>query len=78
MERNHVGTALYKPVCQGRHTAQGPESEKKHYVEQTNYTKKQRQGEPPNLFKNYLLGDASKYTEFAAETLKKPQGRLPL
>jgi hypothetical protein len=63
-ERDYVCTAFYKSVCQGRHSAEGPETKKKHYVQNTGKTKIQRQDKTPTECNYFLLGDESKYIEF--------------
>jgi hypothetical protein len=78
MERYYVCTALYKPIGQGRHAAQRPESQEKRDITETNQTKQQRHGGTPKKLIDNELGDASKYTDFAAGPLEKPSTPLPL
>jgi hypothetical protein len=76
-ERNYVGTALNQFICHGRHTAKGPETEEKHRISKTGYTKKQRHADTPQS-NDHSLGDAPKYTHTDSETLGKERVSLPL
>jgi hypothetical protein len=75
VERNYISTALYKPVRQGRHTAQRPEGEEKYGIDQTQYRKRQRHGGTPGKLMDNSLGGC---LEVYVETAEKERVCLPL
>ena len=75
MERNYISTALYKPVRQGRHTAQGPEGEEKYDIDQTQYRKRERHGKTPGKL---MVNSSGGCLEVYVETAEKERVRLPL